>query len=392
MLALGAACVRAWKRSRAPLLVFLWFSAALFPALGFIDVWPFRYSFVADHFAHAAMPAMATAVVLVAGRFPRFARPALCVCIAACLPLSWVATARFADEKSLWRDTLDRNPDAWIACNNLGGILVREAADTGDPEISRAIAEEALAIASRGVALRRDEVSLLNRSEALRLLGRVDEALADARAAREAMPTLVRAHWAEARLLELSGNKVEAAAAYARVAAMPGDAVLARMARVDAVRLAVDAGDLGSAIQHARMLVAGDPADGDAIVNLGALLAAGGDVTGGRIELRRAITTPVRFSSEQVVRSAALRYLQLAITAPMDSVELVFAADLAGRIAAENPQDPSLRFLVLALELRGGRQDARTEIERIEREARAAGATNFADEVASFLRSLPQAG
>jgi hypothetical protein len=127
-------------------------------------------------------------------------------------------------------------------------------------------------------------------------------------------------------------------------------------------------------------------------VNLGALLAAGGDVTGGRIELRRAITTPVRFSSEQVVRSAALRYLQLAITAPMDSVELVFAADLAGRIAASNPQDPSLRFLVLALELRGGRQDARTEIERIEREARAANAAIFADEVASFLRSLPQAG
>ena len=392
MLALGAACVRAWKRSRAPLLVFLWFSAALFPALGFIDVWPFRYSFVADHFAYAAMPALATALILVANRFTRVVWPAACICIAGCLPLSWVATVKYADAEALWRDTLERNPTAWIACNNLGSILIRRTAEAGEPAHAAEIAEEALAIASRGVALRKDETSLLNRSEALRVLGRFEEALADASAAREAAPAFVRANWAEARLLELTGRKPDALVAYIRVAEMAGDPELSRIARADALRITVAAGDLAAAVVHARALVALDPGDGDAIANLGSLLVATGDEPGGRLQLLQAITTPVRFSREDVFVAATLRYLRLAVSGDLGPSELASATELAGRVAASSPSDPSLRFLTLALEVRGGRHDGRAEIERIEREARAAGATNFADEVASFLRSLPQAG
>jgi hypothetical protein len=41
-------------RTRAPLAAILVFSAALFPALGFFNVFPFRYSFVADHFQYLA--------------------------------------------------------------------------------------------------------------------------------------------------------------------------------------------------------------------------------------------------------------------------------------------------------------------------------------------------
>jgi len=205
MLAVAAATAASWKRSRAPLLLLLWFSAALFPALGFIDVWPFRYSFVADHFAYAAMPAMAAALVLALARHERWMRAVTCACVAACLPLSWIATAKYANAESLWRDTLARNPDAWIACNNLSSILVRQAAESRAPDRAAELAREALAIADRGVALRRDETSLLNRSEALRILGRIDDALADATAARELSPGFVRANWAEARLMELAG-------------------------------------------------------------------------------------------------------------------------------------------------------------------------------------------
>jgi hypothetical protein len=42
------------KRSRAPLAALLFFIGTLFPALGFVNVFPFRYSYVADHFQYLA--------------------------------------------------------------------------------------------------------------------------------------------------------------------------------------------------------------------------------------------------------------------------------------------------------------------------------------------------
>jgi protein O-mannosyl-transferase len=42
------------QRSRAPLAALLFFIGTLFPALGFLNVFPFRYSYVADHFQYLA--------------------------------------------------------------------------------------------------------------------------------------------------------------------------------------------------------------------------------------------------------------------------------------------------------------------------------------------------
>jgi hypothetical protein len=42
------------RRSRAPLAALLFFAGTLFPALGFGNVFPFRYSYVADHFQYLA--------------------------------------------------------------------------------------------------------------------------------------------------------------------------------------------------------------------------------------------------------------------------------------------------------------------------------------------------
>jgi len=39
---------------RGPLVGVLFFGGTLFPALGFFDVYPFRYSYVADHFQYLA--------------------------------------------------------------------------------------------------------------------------------------------------------------------------------------------------------------------------------------------------------------------------------------------------------------------------------------------------
>ena len=45
----------AWRRrNRGPLAALLFFVGTLFPALGFLNVYPFRYSFVADHYQYLA--------------------------------------------------------------------------------------------------------------------------------------------------------------------------------------------------------------------------------------------------------------------------------------------------------------------------------------------------
>jgi len=122
--------------SRGPLAAWLAFGFALAPALGFVNVYPFRYSFVADHFAYlAVMPfaaAFAAAVVRVApGR--RSATMAGAVIAVALGSLTFAESRSFQSEEALYRTTIERNPGSWFAHNNLGRLLL----DRGDKEEAR---------------------------------------------------------------------------------------------------------------------------------------------------------------------------------------------------------------------------------------------------------------
>jgi protein O-mannosyl-transferase len=121
-------------RSRGPLACALLFVGTLFPALGFINVYPFIYSFVADHFQYLAAAAVisgaAAALASVSARLPRLGRigtSAAAVCVIAALAL---LTRRqcmaYADAQTLWTTTISENPDAWMAHENLGGLLLAE--------------------------------------------------------------------------------------------------------------------------------------------------------------------------------------------------------------------------------------------------------------------------
>src|SRR5262249_14963438 len=79
LLTIGLWLARKW--SRAPLAGWLFFVGTLFPVLGFLNVFPFVFSFVANHFIYLAslgiiVPVSAGAV-LVVGRIAARAAPAL---------------------------------------------------------------------------------------------------------------------------------------------------------------------------------------------------------------------------------------------------------------------------------------------------------------------------
>jgi len=122
------------RLGKGPLVAVLYFAAALFPALGFFNVYPMRYSFVADHFQYLASIGM---IVLGVGmlaraqrrRLPRGRPLAVGAGAVACALLAlvtWQRGGAFRDPEALWKDTIDRNPRCWMAYQNLGVLYRRQ--------------------------------------------------------------------------------------------------------------------------------------------------------------------------------------------------------------------------------------------------------------------------
>ena len=108
---------------RGPLVAMLFFAGTLGPALGFVNVYPMRYSFVADHFQYLAGIGLITLFAAGLNRIPRVFPAALVVLLGA---LTWQQTGIYRNLEILWRDTLAKNPDCWLANNNLGIYLYHE--------------------------------------------------------------------------------------------------------------------------------------------------------------------------------------------------------------------------------------------------------------------------
>ncbi len=134
------------RRSRAPLATGLLFAGTLFPVLGFVNVFPFLFSYVADHFQYlASLPIFAFAaasLVQIASRLSASARRAGALALLAILAtLTWRQSRMYRDVFALYETTLARNPDCWLAHNNLAMTLanlgrVPEAV----PHLERALA------------------------------------------------------------------------------------------------------------------------------------------------------------------------------------------------------------------------------------------------------------
>lgn len=137
-----AAFLLTWRlrrRTRAPFAAFAFFAVTLAPALGFVNVFPFRYSFVADHFQYLACcgifaftgGALAAAFAFRRGTATRvilLETAAALVIAITCGTATWQYSHLFANAETLYRATIERNPSGWLAHNNLGILL----SDRGD--------------------------------------------------------------------------------------------------------------------------------------------------------------------------------------------------------------------------------------------------------------------
>ena len=127
-----AAAGFAWmaRRNRGPLAAFLIFTGTLFPVLGFLNVYPFRYSYVADHFQYLAtlailVPAVSGLTALAGRMAPARIGTAAAVLLLAVLGLAtWRQSGWYRDYETLFRKTLALNPGSAFVRNNLGVILM----------------------------------------------------------------------------------------------------------------------------------------------------------------------------------------------------------------------------------------------------------------------------
>jgi Flp pilus assembly protein TadD len=131
-LAAVTACWQIRRRSRAPLAASLYFGGTLFPVLGFLNVYPFLFSFVADHFQYLARLGVIVAVSAAAtaaggrSRHRRLFGAAAALYLLALIGLTLRQEQNYRDGATLYRATLAENPRAWAADNNLGVELARE--------------------------------------------------------------------------------------------------------------------------------------------------------------------------------------------------------------------------------------------------------------------------
>ena len=306
---------------RGPFVAMAFFCGTLLPALGFFNVYPMRFSFVADHFQYLASLgpiALFAAGLALLHRHPApLARRAGLVA-AVVVPIALGATtlvraSQYRDAVTLWRDALARNPECWLCLNNLGAEITRQ----GRPLESQPLLAEAVRLkpdytearVNLGVALamtgRLEEavrqydvvlegegdqpVALYNRGLALARLGRLDEALASFRAAAALVPRDAQVQSDMGRALALLGRFGEAAEPLRRgLAAHPADAE----SRRELAFVLNAAGRHAEALVYAREARTLDPDSLGAWLELARTLSAQGD------------DAELRLATEEILRRA----------------------------------------------------------------------------------------
>ena len=240
-----------WQRKRmgrGVIAGMIFFVATLSPLLGFIWLYTFRYSFVADHYQYLAslgLLALAGAAVhSLCGGLERgrpLVRPVVYGALLLALGiLTWRQCGMYANGEALWRTTLARNPNCWLAHNNLGNALTAHGKlpaalphyemalqlNCDYPEAHNNLGSALMARGSLPAAIQHFQTALqlnptlsdawYNLGNALAAQGKLTEAIEDYERALQIKPGLAAAHVNLGSTLSAQGKWTEAIQHYER--------------------------------------------------------------------------------------------------------------------------------------------------------------------------------
>ena len=235
LMALAGLFLARSRIGRGPLVAALIFCGVLMPALGFLNVYPFRYSFVADHFQHhasLALFALAAAGVGMlddhlsrGGQMPfpaddeAIAQPALstqriilrgviAVTLMALSAISFRQTFTYYDLDSLYLNIIAKNPGCWAAYSNLGAHMMKTKRVGEGEELLR----EAIKIAPKNyLAHSNYGHALLQKGQRDGFAaGQIDEAIEHFATAMQIEPRFTPAYVGMAMALSYDGRNSEA--------------------------------------------------------------------------------------------------------------------------------------------------------------------------------------
>jgi protein O-mannosyl-transferase len=131
----AALWIVARRGSRGPLAALLLFIGTLVPVLGFLNVYPFVFSYVADHFQYLAMLAIVVPAAAVFSRMAdRSAKTRLTaqIGLGALLltlgVLTSIQASNYTNSETLYRSVIAKNPSSMLAQYNLGMTLSKDPA------------------------------------------------------------------------------------------------------------------------------------------------------------------------------------------------------------------------------------------------------------------------
>ncbi len=251
----------------------VFFVATLSPLLGFIPLYTFKYTYVADHYQYMACIGL---LALAAAGLNRLPRVVPFAGLAVLGVLTWRQAHIYADQTTLWQDTLAKNPASWLAHNNLG-VLLR---DSGQ-------ADEAIRQYRCAIQLRPDYApAYYNLGIVLFKKGQTGEALVHFQDAIRLGPRDSRAFYNYANALDQTGRTEEAIKQYEEAIRLDPDYV---GARINLGLVFSRQGGIDEALAQFHEAVRLDPENVEAHNNLGAVLRAKGRLPEAEMQFRAAL-------------------------------------------------------------------------------------------------------
>jgi len=328
LLALAAAVFLLRKRfGRGPETALIWFAAMLSPLLGFIMLYTFKYTFVADHYAYVALlgPAALVAAGIHSLRLPALRFGFSAVILIACTLATFRQSHMYKDLETLWRTTIERNPASHIGHNNLSVALLAK----GQAESALQHAQQALALdppqSDRALAH-------INQGNALLQLGRVDESIFQLQKAVDTQPDLADAHNNLGSAWRKKGEHSEAVRHFQKALDLVPTHANAHYNRANSY---YDLGRFDDAIRHYSASLASNPNDPDAHTNLATAHLRQGCLN----EAIEHFKTALNLSPTNIQSHSNLAYAHLQAGHPNDAAAVL---ERALKLLEKQP-DPALK-------------------------------------------------
>ncbi|HIG70393.1 MAG TPA: tetratricopeptide repeat protein [Myxococcales bacterium] len=228
----------------------------LSPVLGFFNIYYMRFSFVADHYQYIAMIGIVTLVVGGVGDalrkapgLPKFVAPLLGATLIAFFGANTMAlSASYESAEILWLETLEKNPDAFLAHYN----LAQQLHDEDRLEEAALHYREALRVQPRHAE------SMNNLGKLLQDQGKSAQAIREYQRAIETSPSYLDPQNNLAILFQQDGRTDEARAQFQRALETAPDSGVVHF---NFSRFLDQTGDPRSALSHYRQAAALMPRD-----------------------------------------------------------------------------------------------------------------------------------